>query len=208
MGDRTQCILTIGGWIDVDQVDRLAENLDDFGVSFHSFCYDKGDEIEIETARDALLAGCAMFEVEEVNYGQIDDDLGVTLAEIGASYTWEWGAGGGYGPGVTFYDAATAQSKSFCYVDGAIMLSLEDLEKDPAATIAEAKRWSGFADKLTLQIAATSHDRAERIKALLGEPKAFLAADGAAGGDAGDPSGAKIRPSQDARHPDGSALTA
>lgn len=131
MGDRTYCTLLIGGKIEANALPALTEALE-LECSAHP-----GGE----TVREALVAD-GFFTFDEVNGGELPQDLERALNEAGAAYVWNWNAGGGYGPGVTLYDPATGARGEYGTLDGELALRVADMENPDV--IRAAERWLAF----------------------------------------------------------------
>lgn len=96
MGDRTTCYLDIGGAIPRSLANRImAGAYKDLGEPEYS-------ETTAPTA-EAVDGKAWNIVWNEVNYGQIDEDLQGELLAAGLAWRWTWGAGGGYEAGAKWW---------------------------------------------------------------------------------------------------------
>lgn len=123
MGDRTLCSLKIRGILHTPaDVDRLRAALQQADCNKdHAFL--KGKDLA------AGVLDLDPFDFEEVNYGDMSDDLFETLRALGLDYIWYWGAGSEYGPGVLVETWSPPFRSSESTVEGDLFLLLSDLNK-------------------------------------------------------------------------------
>lgn len=104
------------------------------------YCYRDTPLTEEESKRLAdILKNLIPDEIEdnfagfdEINYGEIDSHLSMLLKEMGISFQWFHGNGGGYNSGVYIFDGLTQESDSFNTIDSEIVVAVtcttEELE--------------------------------------------------------------------------------
>lgn len=118
MGDRTSCRLHLyRAELSADALIQIAYVIDDWGIS--------GSDNNI-------------VEIDDVNWGELNEEIHDTLKMHGVSYEWYWDAGGGYGSGVKIYDGETDESQSFGLLDGEIAITLDAAIKTPEIIPASA----------------------------------------------------------------------
>lgn len=143
MGDRSSCILTVGGILDVSDIDTLAQALTD------AYCEDADPAA-------SLLSGVNEFFFDEVNYAAENDGLVATLKKLGLSRTWANSQGDEYSEGVICHNAATDELAEFSTNNGEIVLSTIEA-RDPVK-LADALRWEQFRNRLKLTVLQTGHE--------------------------------------------------
>lgn len=148
MGDRCNCTLVIGGILKHEHFSYLADALEDAGVAE----FDEGKTQII----NALSSGTDTFEFEEVNYAQMDNDLGKVLAALKLSYTWRNGSGGSYGEGIEIYDARISAWAEYVTSNGYICLTLTEIDKEGA--IETARKWDKFITEMKFMPIISNHD--------------------------------------------------
>ena len=160
MGDRTTCMLQIGGILLDSDVDTLVDALETAGAepaSTRTLREELSRAAEgIDSPRGAGKPMAATFCFEEVNYASLDTGLAETMSGLALSWSWSWEAGGGYGAGMEFTDAVSGQSAEYAACEGEIVLTLSDAED--ADQRARARRWQDFDRGLALRMAQSAHD--------------------------------------------------
>jgi hypothetical protein len=132
MDDRAWTNIEFSGVISEEQGLELVDQLEGQGCQ-------NGTHGSGEVSLAALSNGDS-FDDEEANYGDMDGVEAWCKANR-VSYLKSWEAGGGYGPGMTLYDAAT-ETGTTC----------ASLEGSPAMTVAEVVRLK-LEDRLDERIA-------------------------------------------------------
>ena len=147
MGDRCYCDLTIIGILHPDHTERLAAAIaasspDDIGG--------------LEKIREALQAGRNHFDYYEVNYAQMDEGLEAELTELRLGYIWHNDAGDEYGPADNYYDAVTGEAAEHCLSNGAICLTLDEIDRE--GVLENARRWQAFAKEAKFFAPRSNHE--------------------------------------------------
>ena len=143
MGDRTWCVLRIGGLLPEADAETLFELIDDAGASQELMPPPSPPSRAGSKIKRILVDG---IEFEEVNHAQLDDRLQSFLKVKGLSYVWEWDSGGGYGSGIELFDGHSGETAAFCHMDGEIMLTLKEAQNPEI--LAKAAAWHSFRRKI------------------------------------------------------------
>jgi hypothetical protein len=148
MGDRCNCNLTIGGVLKKEHIPLLTNELIDF---------DPEDlPNDLAGATKEIANGLNYFSFSRVNYGELPSELRNILHKLKLSYIWSCDAGDSYGPMNTYFDARTGETRDYNALDGEIVLTLEQIEKEGA--IEDAKRWAEFSRTLKFIVATSNHE--------------------------------------------------
>lgn len=147
MGDRVFCSLQLIGVLGADHIPALAEAMEK--ASAYT------DELEGSLSQ-ALLQGQDRFSFAEVNYANIDGDLKAKLKKLNLGWVWSWESGGGFGPGIEFFDALSQQEDQFASIEGEICLTLDKV--DQPAIVESAKAWARFEQEGCLLVYTSQHE--------------------------------------------------
>ena len=160
MGDRTNCILTIGGVLHAKDIPDLAQVLDVNDANWTSLLNDdfdaKPSQHQKSSLADEIAAGISTFEFEEMNYASMPDDLTQILKQLKLSFRWSNEAGGGYGPAKLFYDARNGEQVEYSTVNEDIALTVDDLDKPELVDM--ARRWHHFDREIALLVVKSNHE--------------------------------------------------
>lgn len=148
MGDRTTCTLKLIGVLCADHIPALAEALDDWGVEVSD-----NDE---QSVAEALACGEGHFMVTDVNYAQLDKDIEALLQRCGLGWAWSWEAGGGFGPGIEFFDAIRQERGAFAAIEDEIVLPLSTIDRP--GLVENARAWERFQESGRLLVYSSKHE--------------------------------------------------
>lgn len=155
MGDRTYCSLTITGIIpSPTHAQAICDALID--------AYPDESDSTIKTIFQGKGEIKKHYGFDEVNYGQIDDELKDALISAGLSFCWDWGSGDEYITGSLIYDARddylseenTANDLPFITVD----------ELDNKERISQIRKFAARSREISagaLYIARSAHEQLE-----------------------------------------------
>lgn len=142
MGDRCTCTLEVGGTVSSADLKTLLKVLESEYADYQG----QGDEIDLFGGGEQPGA---IWWFEEVNYGDMMDEIESALEAMGLSYAWFNEAGGGYGQGFTFHDAQTEETVKFDSIEHEIALTLTSITDE---RLAEARKWEKWHIGLVLNV--------------------------------------------------------
>lgn len=155
MGDRTYCSLTITGIIpSAPHAQAICDALIDA-------CPDESDS-KIREAFQGKGEIKNHYSFDEVNYGQIDDDLKDALVSAGLSFCWDWGMGGDYIPGCLVYDARDGYLSEENTADDLPFITVDQLDNEER--IAAIRKFAARSREVasgSLYIARSAHEQLE-----------------------------------------------
>lgn len=155
MGDRTYCTLTICGIIPSAQhAQKIYEAIKN--------CYPDISEQKVKEIFQSKGEIQQNYGFEEVNYGQIDDEIKDALVEAGLSFCWDWGMGGDYISGSLIYDARDGYLSEENTVDDLPFLTLSEFDNEVRKDIIlDFVKRSREICKANLYIARSAHEQIE-----------------------------------------------
>lgn len=126
MSDRTNCTLDIRGIVDRDTWAEIEEII--------------ADELAPTYERDAPLG---YIHLEEINFGELPDEVDAKLRDAGLSYVWCNEVGGGYEAEIRIYDAVTQKVVEYLS-DGGDTILVTVKQAETPSFMTEARYWQDF----------------------------------------------------------------
>ena len=146
MGDRVDCILRLAGILDNCYIDSLTSELQGADANLPS---------DYETHGQALCDGEALFDFEQMNYGEMPAGISQILRDAKLAYFWEWKSGFEFSSGIEIYDPFKGKSKKLSTLGGEIVISITAAQ-DPEK-VAEIKAWGDLCDMLGFEVFTSNH---------------------------------------------------
>lgn len=119
MGDRTHTAIEFSGTISEEQGWELIQLLNDQGCE----CNDGNHDLTL-----ASLTSGESFYDSDCNYAQMED-IESWCGDNNVSFLKTWEPGGGYGPGICHYDAATGKTHECASLESSPAVGLDTLIK-------------------------------------------------------------------------------
>lgn len=149
MGDRTDCVLRLFGFIHSDDIRHLAGVVEDAD--------------EIQDIEKSLRDGNNHLPFLEINFANMDSQMAKDLAALGLGWAWSWDAGHEFGSGIELYNPATDMHAEYEFntKTDEILLPLGDVENPLMRD--EARKWDTLMKRCKLRIYESNHDFLEKV---------------------------------------------